>query len=132
MVLVVVVMASLIWVGMLHQKVSQQTGWIRNQRDVEAALKERYQDLFENANDMVYTHDLNGQMTSINIAGENLLGCKRTEINRKNFLDFIAEERASQRDNGSNRSTTEARHRRWNGISYLPPAAGCKWRSARA
>ena len=90
--LIVVVVASLTWVGMLHQKVSQQTGLIRNQRDVEAALKERYQDLFENANDMVYTHDLNGQMTSINIAGERLLGCNRTEINRKNFLDFISGE----------------------------------------
>ena len=91
-VLMVIVVASLFWVGMLRQKVGQQTELIRNQRDVESALKERYQDLFENANDLVYTHDLNGQVTSINLAGERLLGSHRAEIVRKKFMDFIAEE----------------------------------------
>jgi PAS domain S-box-containing protein len=91
-VLIVVVVTSLTWVGMLRRKVSQQTEMIRHQRDVEAALKDRYQDLFENANDMVYTHDLNGKLTSINVAGEKLIGCKREEIHLKNVLDFISEE----------------------------------------
>lgn len=91
-VLIVVVVTSLTWVGMLQRKVKQQTEMIGQQRDVEAALKERYQDLFEDANDMVYTHDLNGRLTSINMAGEKLLGCSRAEINQKNLVDFIAEE----------------------------------------
>ena len=91
-VLMIVVIASLVWVGMLRQKVGQQTELIRSQRDVESGLKERYQDLFENANDLVYTHDLRGQITSINLAGERLLGSPRAEIIRKNFLDFIVEE----------------------------------------
>jgi len=91
-ILIVVVVTSLIWVGMLRRKVSQQTETIRHQRDVEAALKERYQDLFENANDMVYTHDLNGKLTSMNVAGERLIGCQREEIHLMNILDFISEE----------------------------------------
>jgi PAS domain S-box-containing protein len=91
-VLIVVVLTSLILVGTLRFKVIQQTEMIRQQRDVEATLKERYQDLFENANDMVYTHDLNGQLTSINMAGERLFGCKREEIHLKNLVDFISEE----------------------------------------
>ena len=91
-VLMVVVVGSLTWVGMLRKRVRQQTGMIRKQRDVEAALKERYKDLFENANDMVYTHDLNGQLTSINMAGERILGCRRAEICRRNLVDFISEE----------------------------------------
>jgi PAS domain S-box-containing protein len=91
-VLIVGVVISLIWVGTLRRKVGQQTEMIRQQRDVEASLKERYQDLFENANDMVYTHDLKGQLTSINVAGESLIGCRREEIQQKNLLDFISEE----------------------------------------
>ena len=91
-VLLVGVVASLIWVGMLRQKVGQQTELIRSQRDVESALKERYQDLFENANDLVYTHDLHGRITSINLAGERLLARERGDVIRRNILDFIVEE----------------------------------------
>ena len=90
--LIVGVVTSLIWVGTLRRKVRQQTEMIRQKRDVEATLRERYQDLFENANDMVYTHDLKGQLTSINLAGERLIGCRREEIHLKNLLDFISEE----------------------------------------
>jgi PAS domain S-box-containing protein len=32
--------------------------------------EERYRELFENANDIVYTHDLDGIVTSVNVAGE--------------------------------------------------------------
>jgi PAS domain S-box-containing protein len=91
-VLIVVVVTSLTWAATLRRKVSQQTEMIRQQRDVEATLKERYQDLFENANDMVYTHDLDGHLTSINLAGERLLGCKREELHLRNLVDFISEE----------------------------------------
>lgn len=47
------------------------------------ALREseaRYRELFENANDMVYTHDLSGQLTSVNRAAERLLGYPREEL----------------------------------------------------
>ena len=55
-------------------------------------MKERFEDLFENANDMVYTHDLSGKLTSINVAGEAMLGRKRDAILDQSILDFIAEE----------------------------------------
>ena len=57
-----------------------------------ATLKERYEDLFENANDMVYTHDLSGRITSINQAGESLLHRSRSEVLSKNIIDFVAPE----------------------------------------
>ncbi|MEI8079540.1 MAG: PAS domain S-box protein, partial [bacterium] len=94
-VLVAVVLASLVWVTLLRRKVVQQTTIIRQQLEVEASLKERYQDLFESANDMVYTHDLNGCITSINMAGERALGCERADIHHRSLLDFIAEEQRS-------------------------------------
>jgi PAS domain S-box-containing protein len=91
-ILVAVVAVSLTWAAMLRRKVGQQTGIIRRQLETEAALKVRYQELFENANDTVYTHDLSGVITSINQAGEYALGLDRAFIIHKNLLEFIAEE----------------------------------------
>ena len=91
-ILVTAMVASLVWVSQLRKKVGKQTTIIRRQLQMEAKLKERYQDLFENANDMVYTHDLSGRMTSINVAGERLLGRKRDTVTQCSLLDFIAEE----------------------------------------
>src|SRR5262245_9801932 len=48
-----------------------------------AALLEseaRYRDLFENANDMLYTHDLAGNFTALNRMGEQLTGYTRDEL----------------------------------------------------
>ena len=42
--------------------------------------EERYRELFENANDIVYTHDLNGLITSINVAAERVSGYSRDEL----------------------------------------------------
>jgi PAS domain S-box-containing protein len=56
---------------------------ITDQKGAEDALREaedRYDELFENAAELVYTHDLSGRMTSINAAGERLLGYTREEI----------------------------------------------------
>lgn len=38
------------------------------------ASEERYRDLIENANDIIYTTDLKGRFTSLNKAGENITG----------------------------------------------------------
>lgn len=40
----------------------------------------RYRELFENANDTIYTLDLDGNFTSLNKAGEQLLGFAREQI----------------------------------------------------
>ena len=90
--LAVAALAALAWVGLLRRKVHQQTGIIRQQLQAEATLKERYEDLFENANDFVYTHDLTGRITSLNQAGEELLGVPRQQALTRNILDFVAEE----------------------------------------
>lgn len=91
-ILTTIVVGSLAWVTFLRRRVNQQTAIIRQQLDMEAMLKERYQDLFENANDTVYTHDLSGQITSVNQAGETLLGHGRSHITEHRLLDFIVPE----------------------------------------
>jgi PAS domain S-box-containing protein len=54
------------------------------QRDtIEKALKEseeRYRDIFENANDLIYMLDLSGNLTYANRACERLLGYSREEV----------------------------------------------------
>ncbi|HEY8224055.1 MAG TPA: PAS domain S-box protein, partial [Pyrinomonadaceae bacterium] len=54
--------------------------------------EERYRELFENAKDAYYVHDLNGRYISVNRAAEKLSGYPRAEILGKRFSDFIAPE----------------------------------------
>jgi len=91
-VLAAVVLLAFVWVVVLRRRVRQQTEIIRQKLDAEAAIKQRYEDLFENANDVVFTLDLAGSLTSINAAGEQLLEHGRAEILGKEFVKFVAEE----------------------------------------
>ena len=55
---------------------------ITDRREAEEAIRrseERYRELFENANDLVYTHDLENRLTSLNRAAELAFGYTRDE-----------------------------------------------------
>ena len=54
--------------------------------------EERYRDLFENANDIVYTHDLEGNYTSVNKACERIVGYAYEECMDLNITQVIAPE----------------------------------------
>ena len=64
-------------------------------RRAEASIREseeRYRELFENANDIIYTHDLQGNFTSLNRTGERITGYTREEAASMNVADVIAPE----------------------------------------
>lgn len=54
--------------------------------------EQRYRDLFENANDLIYTHDLKGNFTSLNRAGERITGYSRNEALQMNIAMVVAPE----------------------------------------
>lgn len=57
--------------------------------DARRASEERYRELFENANDIVYTHDLEGNITSMNRAGEILGGYSHEQLMKMNMRDLL-------------------------------------------
>ncbi len=70
---------------MTHRRLRQTNAALR-------ASEERYRELFENANDIVFTADLEGNFTSINRAGERLSGYDRNEVLSMNFTTVVAPE----------------------------------------
>jgi PAS domain S-box-containing protein len=54
--------------------------------------EERYRELFENANDIIYTIDLDGNLTSLNKAGERLTGYRFEELANRPIADLVKPE----------------------------------------
>ena len=69
----------------LERRVEARTAELRRS-------EERYRELFDNAGDLVYTHDLAGHLTDINRATERLTGYAREEALRLNVRDLVAPE----------------------------------------
>ncbi|MFZ1702303.1 MAG: PAS domain S-box protein [Pyrinomonadaceae bacterium] len=68
---------------------------ITDRKTAEEAIRKsegQYRDLFENANDLIYTHDLTGNFTSLNRAGELITGYSREEALGKNIAEVVAPE----------------------------------------
>src|SRR5213079_2496118 len=51
--------------------------------------QERYRDIVENAHDIIYSHDLQGNYTSMNKAGEQITGYTREEALNLNIKQTV-------------------------------------------
>ena len=88
----ILVLLSYLWTEILRRRVRNQNALLQEWALREVALKRRYEELFENANDVVYTTDLEGKVTSINRATEKLTGYTRAEVQGTNVSGYVAEE----------------------------------------
>ncbi|HEY8922807.1 MAG TPA: PAS domain S-box protein [Polyangia bacterium] len=76
------------WGVILRRRVRAQTRIIQLRMENEAALAARYMDLFENANDVIYTHDMSGRLLTVNRAGELATGYTRDELLTMTIFDL--------------------------------------------
>ena len=84
------------WLVVLRRRVGEQTEIIRAQIQREATLEDRYRDLFENANDLVFAQDRSGRLTAVNRAAEQITGHRRAELLARSLLDFLVPERRDE------------------------------------
>ncbi len=93
--LAAVALATTLWAFLLKRQVAEKTDSIRDSLGREASARERYQELFENANDMVFTCDLDGHFTSLNKAGRRMVGCDLPDVLRMNLAQILAPEHSA-------------------------------------
>ncbi|MEJ2009047.1 MAG: response regulator [Acidobacteriota bacterium] len=88
----ILIFISFLWAEILRRRVRNQTELLQEWARREVALKKKYQELFENANDIIFTTDLEGKLTSINRAAEQLTGYSRSEAFGADISQYVAEE----------------------------------------
>jgi PAS domain S-box-containing protein len=83
-----------VFITALHDEHGKLRGFTKVVRDVteRRESEERYRNLFEYANDIVYTQDLEGNFTSLNRAGEVITGYTRDEAMGMNMAVLLSPE----------------------------------------
>jgi PAS domain S-box-containing protein len=91
----ILILGGLVWVAALNHQVRQQTRELRKRFEREAELEDQYHDLFENAQELIFTLESTGRFLSLNKAAERTLAVSRYDAVKKNFAEFVVD---SQRD----------------------------------
>lgn len=80
--------------GVFSGVIGVATDITENQKAEKATREseQRYSEIFENANDIIYTHDLQGNFTSLNRSGELITGYTREEALQMNVSDVLTPE----------------------------------------
>ena len=100
---VILTVVAFLWVEILRRRVRNHKALLQEWTGREVAARKRYEELFENANDIIFTTDLEGKLTSINKACAELTGCGREEALGAHFSATVTEEYREQTQQAFNR-----------------------------
>jgi PAS domain S-box-containing protein len=78
--LAAIVFGGMIWVFTLRSRVTRQTDRIRRDLEEKSRLSARYDELVENAGDVIFTLNPTGEFTSANTAAERIFGQPRQKL----------------------------------------------------
>ena len=84
--------AAILWALLLRRKLHGQTRNLRERLERETALEQQYREIFDGANDVIFTHDLEGRLTSLNPAGQRALGYGADEVKQLKMDQILAPE----------------------------------------
>src|SRR5438105_3214435 len=90
--MVIFLLGALGWSVVLRRKVKEQTEQIRCQLLREVALEKQFKELFENANDVIFSLDSSGVFTSLNRSGEKILGYSQKQAQTFSLRELVAPE----------------------------------------
>ncbi|HZY30019.1 MAG TPA: PAS domain S-box protein, partial [Candidatus Methylomirabilis sp.] len=77
------------------ERVNRMIANLERMRTTERVLREsedRYRDLVEHSHDLICTHDLEGNILSVNPRAVTVMGCDPSELLMKNIRDFLTPE----------------------------------------
>ncbi len=78
------------WILALRRQLAGQTQVIRERLEREAALERRYGEIVENASEIIFTLDAGGTLTSLNQAGQRILGGTSDGPLGRKFCSLVA------------------------------------------
>ncbi len=83
-------------IGELAQSFNEMTRALKNSLDALSKSESQYRDLFDNAQDIVYTTDMNRCITSVNKAALTILGKTEAELIGKPIYNLMSSEEAKR------------------------------------
>jgi PAS domain S-box-containing protein len=91
-VMTLIAAVTIVWVALLRRKFREQTRGLRERLERETALERQYREIFDGASDMIFTHDLEGRLTSLNPAACCVLGYSLQEAKEHTIDQVLAPE----------------------------------------
>lgn len=83
---------ALTWALILRRRAIRQKRLLTDQVRLEAAMQQRYSDLFDNTTDLILIFALDGRVLSLNPSAENTIGYDRKAVKKLTLYDMVVKE----------------------------------------
>ena len=93
------IVSALGWILALRNRIARQTHQIQTQNQETTSIESELQHIFENANDLIFTSDLHGNFSTMNPAGEAILGYSQTAWRTMNWEQLVDQDQPEQLHN---------------------------------